>query len=389
MIGDLTVFLYSVCFLTAVLTILPFYLFVYMEASPSGGVLLAFVVLAFIDVYFLIQIFKVITKEHLKVYENGFVLPKTPGRFTPLGGFVAYNDITGVRFTSYGMAVDLQLIDGVSILLHWSESEKAYPMIADRIIGHFKLKDHPDFSVMDKWHTYKTDDERKAAFLRNVEINRRFREPGSIPFDMIVAAQAGRARALPEERGGTAATHGSMELRERRRSRRIYAFTALAVAMLIAAGTAGYHYITVYSWGADGRLSLELEGDAINMSVNDTSTTRYILSNTGDTDLRVLWTEPCLGVRLFHSGNNTSVRWLGPAVKPVPDSYFTNDKLAVVNAHSSISGMAQVSKELWDIRQNETYKLVVYLWCKSTYPDITVPYWKGTLKSNEIRINVN
>ena len=94
MIGDLTVFLYSVCFLTAVLTILPFYLFVYMEASPSGGVLLAFVVLAFIDVYFLIQIFKVITKEHLKVYENGFVLPKTPGRFTPLGGFVAYNDIT-------------------------------------------------------------------------------------------------------------------------------------------------------------------------------------------------------------------------------------------------------------------------------------------------------
>jgi hypothetical protein len=260
-------------------------------------------------------------------------------------------------------------------------------LIANRIIGHFKLTDHPDFSVMDKWDTYKTLDARKAAFLRNVEINKRFREPGSIPFDMIVAAQAGRARALPGARGGNAAAHGSMEWRERRRSRRIYAFTALAVAMLIAAGTAGYYYISVYSWGAEGRLSLELEGDTVNMTVNDTSTTRYILSNTGDTDLRVLWTEPCLRVRLFHFNNNTSVQRLSPPARSYPESFFTNDKLVVVKAHSSIFATAQISKEQWNIRPNETYKWVVYLLCES-YPEITVPYWNGAIKSNEVIVNV-
>jgi len=131
--------------------------------------------------------------------------------------------------------------------------------------------------------------------------------------------------------------------------------TILAISMIIATAITGYQFYADdsggadgESWGAGGELSLKMDRDTINMTLNDTPTMRYTLANIGNTDLRVFWAYPCIKPQLYYFTNNSTVRWVGPNAAPPPASYFNNDRLIVINAHDSIVEDAKISKDLWE-----------------------------------------
>jgi hypothetical protein len=163
----------------------------------------------------------------------------------------------------------------------------------------------------------------------------------------------------------------------------------VAVSIITVSIIMGYRYYAPDSWGADGELSLLIDGDTINMTLNDTPNMTYRLTNIGNTDLRVFWGYPCIRSQLNYFTNNTTVKWVGPVAAPPPASYFNNDRLIVIKAHESIVDTAQISLTLWDIKNNETYGFFIHYRCVSSYPLITHPYWKGELWSNQVKVNVS
>jgi len=143
-----------------------------------------------------------------------------------------------------------------------------------------------------------------------------------------------------------------------------------------------------YTWGDNSALSITIKGDKpalihdgiIRMHENDTLNLIINLTNTGDHDLRILtWG---INICVFYL-NDTVVDWIGPVYAPPPPP--KNSDLYVLKAGDSIikTGGISVSFQCWDLKINQTYK-VVGLFNAPKEDSITLPYWTGAIKSDDI-----
>ena len=136
-------------------------------------------------------------------------------------------------------------------------------------------------------------------------------------------------------------------------------------------------------WGDDGELQLNLFSDEDEMELYGSINVTYELSNIGDSDLRILYP---IGpnIHIFDSNNN-SVQWMGE-VMPTPPSPKNGD-LKVLRKGESKSFNYIINTEYWDLHHNESYRIFGE-YISGEQDQITLPYWKGELKSNEIYINL-
>jgi hypothetical protein len=136
------------------------------------------------------------------------------------------------------------------------------------------------------------------------------------------------------------------------------------------------------SWGRDGDLELTIEVDPGTMPFDGAISCNYTLTNTGDTDLRVLLpSRPWISI---YETNDTSVRWVGPVTGR---GHFTDDDLVTIRAGMSRSWELDISSQRWGLSANETYRVVGFLTTEG--PDgVTLPHWQGELTSNEVTFDV-
>jgi hypothetical protein len=161
---------------------------------------------------------------------------------------------------------------------------------------------------------------------------------------------------------------------------------AVAVVMLLV----GYFMIIPYmaerSWGADGDLDLGISADKATMALDDVISVTYTLTNTGDTDLRVIadfgpWGPP---VSVMDS-NGDHVEYIGPMyskekMSAGPPDYF------VLKAGKSKSFTESISGNMYELRSNETYQLLGHY---TAYEDeIPLPHWVGELESNAVFFDI-
>ncbi len=137
------------------------------------------------------------------------------------------------------------------------------------------------------------------------------------------------------------------------------------------------------SWGREGELELAISLANDTMPLDGSIKCSYVLANTGDSDLRIL--RPYLPSLVLFDSNNTTVRWVGPVAEPPPPD--TNDDLVTIRAGESWSVEVVISASWWDLRANETYR-VVATYRSREESRVTLPYWEGELSSNEVYFTV-
>jgi hypothetical protein len=145
-----------------------------------------------------------------------------------------------------------------------------------------------------------------------------------------------------------------------------------------------YMFYTVYSWGADGELTLTISLDKTSMDIDGSINVTYTLKNTGDTDLRVLWGLTIYPIEVYDS-NGSRARWTGPVYERGPPP--TNEDLIVLSSGSSKSRNLRISENYLELHQNDTYRVVGYFYGGSE-SSITLPHWTGRIQSNEVFFDI-
>jgi hypothetical protein len=139
------------------------------------------------------------------------------------------------------------------------------------------------------------------------------------------------------------------------------------------------------SWGDKGKLALTITSDRTNMTLKGMIIVTYTLKNVGSTKLRVLEPQSFFLVHVVNL-NNTSVEYRGPV--PAPPAHPTDKSLFVLDPGRSRSETCEVRGHDWAIELNRTYKIVAGYYSKDVESTITLPYWMGELRSNEIPFTV-
>jgi len=164
----------------------------------------------------------------------------------------------------------------------------------------------------------------------------------------------------------------------------------MAAAMVIVTLLVGYFMIVPYmadrSWGADGELDLTISSEQTSMDVNETMTVTYTLTNTGDTDLRVIADFGMFGPGMsLYDSNGDNVDYQGPMYAPEKDFGGPPDHI-ILKAGKSRSYTRTFNQGSWDLHEGETYKVVGHY---SAYEnEISLPNWHGELESNEIFFDI-
>ena len=158
---------------------------------------------------------------------------------------------------------------------------------------------------------------------------------------------------------------------------------AVVIVVVLVAAIA-YPYFYARSWGAKGKLTLTLVLDKTTMDLNGSINVQYKLTNTGTTDLRVVNPNYGSWVTVLYM-NGTHVEWVGPSY--APPTRPTDDSLVTLKPGQSITHTSAISTHDWALEHNTTYKTVSSYY-SGDEEKITLPYWKGTLTSNEIVFNV-
>ena len=109
-----------------------------------------------------------------QVFENGFVYPDDIIELKKEDNFISYDDINEISFHNYGLSTKLKHQEGIIINIMNGDGEKPYLLIVNALVKKFDLKDYPDYTVFEKWNSYKTKVERKSAMMRHIEKNKRF-----------------------------------------------------------------------------------------------------------------------------------------------------------------------------------------------------------------------
>ena len=146
-----------------------------------------------------------------------------------------------------------------------------------------------------------------------------------------------------------------------------------------------YHfYIKPHSWGEEGQLQLILTSDRSDMNINESINITYTIKNIGNSNLRILYP---IGpqIQIFNS-TNSSVNWIGPIMDP--PSSPTNSNLHVLKKGETKSFNYIISSGHWDLKSNETYRIKASYY-SGVQDQISLPYWKGKVYSNELFFNVN
>jgi len=153
----------------------------------------------------------------------------------------------------------------------------------------------------------------------------------------------------------------------------------LVMAMLIPV-------LQPYTWGGSGELALTITSDRTNLTLKGEISATYTLTNVGKTKMRVLEPQNFFLVSV-RNANGTSLEYTGPV--PAPPAHGPTDAdLFVLEPGKSRSWDDKVMGRDWAFEQNKTYKMVAYYNSKDIEGSMTLPYWKGTLTSNEILFTV-
>jgi len=132
-------------------------------------------------------------------------------------------------------------------------------------------------------------------------------------------------------------------------------------------------------WGENGDLSITLTIEKEMMTIDETNNLTETIKNIGGSKLRIVI--PFMSkIKMFDS-NNMSVNWTGP--EDDPPASPTNKNLEVLESGEMIEYIRQINLRNWDLKRNNTYRIVSHYFV-GDYQDITLPYWKGELRSNEI-----
>ena len=135
-------------------------------------------------------------------------------------------------------------------------------------------------------------------------------------------------------------------------------------------------------WGEEGDLEITISANKNAIKINESLIVTITYQNKGSTDLRILHIGGINAV-LFDS-NNSSVKFIGP----IDDrALYNNDDLDIVRSRSTKSYSCPINNYNWDLKINETYKVLFYYKIYSE-EEITLPFWKEELWSNEIYFKV-
>ena len=145
------------------------------------------------------------------------------------------------------------------------------------------------------------------------------------------------------------------------------------------------------SWGEDGELSLEISIDKTELTLNNSLNVTFTLQNIGDSDLRVI-SHFLFSIRIYDLTNNT-VNYTGEiGIFPI----LKNDDLEILHSKKSLTSGYRI-KYNYDPRENEYYDWefdinkayrVIGHYNSGDHNEITLPYWKGELRSNELYFTV-
>lgn len=130
-------------------------------------------------------------------------------------------------------------------------------------------------------------------------------------------------------------------------------------------------------WGEEGDLSLTISLDKTSMRLDEEISVNVTLRNIGTTKLRVI--DFMMLTLHLKDSNNTKPSWVGPIKDmDMPD----NDDLITLSPGELFFKTRSINTHYWDLKPNKTYTVSAHYYI-SDYEDITVPYWKGDLWSNE------
>jgi hypothetical protein len=160
----------------------------------------------------------------------------------------------------------------------------------------------------------------------------------------------------------------------------IIGIASLAVILILI--LTYFIYFEPRSWGEEGDLSLEIILDNDEIDINGTINLDYILTNTGKTDLRIIY--PFYAYIQIFNSNNISIDMYEVYEPPAPPK---NDDLHVLKAGKSKHFQDEINEYSWNIESNETYR-VIGSYTEVKHDDITLPYWKGSIQSNELYFKV-
>ncbi len=165
------------------------------------------------------------------------------------------------------------------------------------------------------------------------------------------------------------------------RKKKISILIATFIVIILILSTY-FYYFEPRTWGDKGELSILISADKTKIEINQTINLTLTYANTGDKDLRIL---PMFGEKiLILNSSNGSVKYVGP-LRTRPS--YTNKNLITLKAHKSKSYILDISKYDWDIKQNETYRVIAHYRIHDK-EDITLPFWTQELWSNEVYFQI-
>ena len=160
---------------------------------------------------------------------------------------------------------------------------------------------------------------------------------------------------------------------------------AIPIMLLVVSISTYFIYFEPRSWGDDGDLVISISTDKTEINITDTINVTFTFHNDGDSDLRIV--PPMYHTKYIqiYDSNNTLVKYIGPLVaRPL----LNNDDLETLKSNDVKSYSWSISNSIFDIRSNETYRMVGH-YPKQSKEDITLPFWTQELFSREIIIQVN
>jgi len=163
----------------------------------------------------------------------------------------------------------------------------------------------------------------------------------------------------------------------------------LVVALLLPIGAMLGILMPNYMWGDKGTLTIAISLDSTSMNTTGTINATIVLTNTGDTKLR-LFDGDWPGFNILDS-QNRSVRWHGPMYMckpaPRPDDWQFNSMLRTMNpgdkitAGGSIMNYTNRTRIGWELQANETYHVVGSFSSNEDRSFPAYPMWEGEVIS--------
>lgn len=166
--------------------------------------------------------------------------------------------------------------------------------------------------------------------------------------------------------------------------KRLFLISGITIIIIILLASLSYFlYFEPRSWGDEGELSIVLTIDKKVMGLDGQLNITEKITNSGSTKLRII--RPFMSLVRLYNSNNTTVEWVGRVADPPAPP--TNDNLEILKPGENINLIHIVANWKWALEGNQTYRAISQ-YISSDHDDITLPYWKGEIWSNEVYFHV-